>query len=60
VCVSIPTNSQFQPVTVKVTTNYKWLPFLGIPTPTSPITGSATQEIENPPPSSLGFQTTPC
>jgi Flp pilus assembly protein TadG len=60
VCVSIPNNTQFQPVTVKVTTNYKWLPYLGIPTPTSSITGSATQEIENPPPSSLGFQTTPC
>jgi Flp pilus assembly protein TadG len=60
VCISIPSDTQFNPVTVKLTTQYQWLPFLKLST--SSISGTATQEIENAPSSSLvtGAQTTPC
>jgi Flp pilus assembly protein TadG len=46
--VCVPTNTQVQSVTVNVTTSYQWIPYLGITTTTSPVTGSATQEIEDP------------
>ncbi len=46
--VCVPSNSQFQSVRVDVTTNYQWIPYLGITTTTSPVSGSATQEIEAP------------
>jgi Flp pilus assembly protein TadG len=48
--ITIPSDTQFQPVTVQLTTKYQWLPLLKLSTST--ISGTATQEIENPPPSS--------
>lgn len=46
--VCAPTNSQFQSVTVTINTSYQWIPYLGITSTSSPVSGSATQEIEAP------------
>jgi Flp pilus assembly protein TadG len=49
--VCIPNNTAGQPVTVTLTSRYQWLPFLGrLSVTSSSVTGTATQEIENPPP----------
>lgn len=47
VCFPTGSNTQFQSVQVTVTTRYTWIPFIGITT-ASPVSGSATQEIEAP------------
>ena len=47
VCVNLPPGAtQFSPITVSITTNYKWLPFASGLVSTQ-IKGSATQSIEN-------------
>jgi Flp pilus assembly protein TadG len=45
--VCVPTNTQFQSVTVSISYPYTWIPYLGITT-SSPVAGSATQAIESP------------
>lgn len=58
ITICIPNNTQNQPVTVTLSSQYQWLPFLGgLPVTSSTIKGSATQEIENPPPSTWATTT---
>jgi hypothetical protein len=56
VCVSIPEAKVGAPVTVKVTTKYKWLPFFKFSFTESAMSGSATGRLEQTPPA--GFATT--
>ena len=52
IAISIPNNTQYQPVTVTLSSKYQWLPLVGgLPLTSSTVRGSATQDIENPPPS---------
>ena len=57
-CVSVPTDSSGQPVTVKISGPYNWLPLLKQAQAT--ITASATMPLENTVSSSLYTQTTAC
>jgi Flp pilus assembly protein TadG len=61
-CVSVPSNSPGQPVTVKISGNYSWLPFLkfGGSTATSTISGSATMPLVNTVGSSMYTTTSSC
>ena len=60
ICISIPSDTQNQPVTVKLKTTYQWLPLTGSSWTASPVAGQATQMIENPPPSSWATTTAAC
>ncbi len=55
VCVNAPKPEVGQPVTVKVTSTYKWLPLLGskFAEPTTTLTGTATMRLEQQPGSRL-------
>jgi Flp pilus assembly protein TadG len=64
VCVSIPSAAVGQPVTVKLTTNYKWLqlPVLGgaLQWANTNISGTATMRLEQVPPSGWATTTAAC
>jgi Flp pilus assembly protein TadG len=65
VCVSIPVEQIGQPVEVKVTSEYSWLPLpkvLGGKTKfaTTPISGQATMRLENTPPAGLATTNSRC
>jgi hypothetical protein len=60
ICISIPSDTQNQPVTVKLTTSYQWLPLTGSSWTASSVAGQATQMIENPPPSTWATTTGAC
>ena len=57
-CVSVPSNTVGQPVTVRITGSYQWLPFLKLAS--VKVTGSATMPLENTVSSSLYTQTAAC
>jgi Flp pilus assembly protein TadG len=57
-CVSVPNNQAGQPVTVRITGSYQWLPLLKLAT--VKVTGSATMPLENTVSSSLYTQATTC
>jgi Flp pilus assembly protein TadG len=60
VCVSVPSNAAGQPVTVKITGSYKWLPVFKFVSPAK-LSGSATIPLINTVSSSIaGTQTTVC
>jgi TadE-like protein len=49
VCVSIPKATVGESVTVKVTTEYFWLPFFKFASPSTKLSGTATMRIEQVP-----------
>jgi Flp pilus assembly protein TadG len=57
-CVSIPTDAVGQPVTVKITGSYQWLPLIKLGN--ASISGSATMPLENTVAASLYTRTTTC
>jgi hypothetical protein len=59
-CVSVPSDTVGQPVTVKVTGSYRWLPIFKFKFGTASISGSATMPLENTVSSSMYTQTTTC
>jgi len=60
VCVSIPKAIVGEPVSVKVSTAYEWLPFFKFATPTTVLSGSATMRLEQVPTSNFATTTGPC
>jgi Flp pilus assembly protein TadG len=60
VCVSIPKAAVGEPVTVKVTAKYAWLPFLGFKEATSELSGTATMRLEQVPPENFATTTGSC
>jgi Flp pilus assembly protein TadG len=46
VCVSIPKAEVGAPVTIKLTSNYKWLPFLPVRAAQTTVSGTATNRLE--------------
>ena len=62
VCISFPPGSTGiqGAVEVQISTAYKWFPLFKFPFTTSTIAGSATQELDDQPPSTWATQATPC
>ena len=62
VCISFPSGSTGiqGAVEVQISTAYKWFPLFKFPFTTSTIAGTATQELDDPPPSTWATQATPC
>jgi Flp pilus assembly protein TadG len=56
VCIGIPKAEIGAPVTVKLTSSYKWLPFLPVGAAQTPISGTATNRLEQTP----GFTSGSC